>query len=116
MKSIRDKSRREILVQIKASISELAEETLKARVAEASAERDTAAAGVEAANLAVEAAQRELAGAEAGDGRDESNRSLSERLRDAENCQVAPPPSFSTLICSILNSEPQPYSSSLCTP
>ena len=36
----------------------------------------------------MEAAQRELAGAEAGDGRDESNRSLSERLRDAENAQV----------------------------
>lgn len=75
-------------MQVRASIAELAEETLKARVAEASAERDTAAAGVAAANLAVEAAQRELAGAEAGDGRDESNRSLTERLRDAENSQV----------------------------
>ena len=38
---------------------------------------------------AVEAAQRELAGVEAGDGRDESNRSLQERLADAQNAQVS---------------------------
>lgn len=61
---------------------------MQARVAEATTERDTAAVGLESANNAVEAAQRELAGAEAGDGRDESNRSLSERLRDAENAQA----------------------------
>ena len=36
----------------------------------------------------VEAAQNELAGAEAGDGRDASNRSLQERLSAAENAQV----------------------------
>jgi hypothetical protein len=40
------------------------------------------------ASTKVEAAQRELAGAEAGDGRDESNRSLQERLTDAQNAQV----------------------------
>ena len=38
---------------------------------------------------AVEAAVRELAGAEAGDGRDESNRSLQERLADAQRAQVS---------------------------
>lgn len=36
----------------------------------------------------MEAANNELAGAEAGDGRDESNRSLQERLADAQNAQV----------------------------
>ena len=39
---------------------------------------------------AVESAQREVAGAEAGDGRDESNRTLQERLADAQNAQVWP--------------------------
>lgn len=38
--------------------------------------------------LQVEAANREVAGVEAGDGRDESNRSLAERLADAHNTQV----------------------------
>ena len=42
------------------------------------------------AELAVQAAQNELAGAEAGDGRDASNRSLQERLADAQNAQVGP--------------------------
>ena len=69
-------------------MADLAEESLKARLGEATAERDAATLALEAADTAVEAAQRELAGAEAGDGRDESNRSLSERLRDAENAQV----------------------------
>ena len=81
-------SERIINVQIKGSIAELAEESLAARVLAASAERDAAAADVEKAHAAVEAAQRELAGAEAGDGRDESNRSMQERLSDAQNAQV----------------------------
>ena len=38
--------------------------------------------------LQVEAGNREVAGVEAGDGRDESNRSLAERLADAQNAQV----------------------------
>lgn len=51
-------------------------------------DRDTAAAGLECAEKAVHAAQCELAGAEAGDGRDESNRSMQERLADLRNEQV----------------------------
>lgn len=74
--------------QVKASIEELAEEALEARVAEASQARDEASASAEAAAAAVEAASRALAGAEAGDGRDESNRSLVEQLADAQNAQV----------------------------
>lgn len=37
----------------------------------------------------MEAATRELAGAEAGDGRDESNRSMAQRLADAKREQTA---------------------------
>ena len=51
-------------------------------------DRDAAAAALEAAEKAVNAAQCELAGAEAGDGRDESNRSMQERLADVRNEQV----------------------------
>lgn len=36
----------------------------------------------------MEAATRELAGAQSGDGRDGSNRSLEERLADAQQQQV----------------------------
>lgn len=75
-------------MQLQASLEELAEESLLAKRQAAQADHDAAARDVEKANTAVEAAQRELAGAEAGDGRDESNRSLQERLADAENCQV----------------------------
>jgi len=42
----------------------------------------------------VEAAQNELAGAEAGDGRDASNRSLQEQLATAQNSQVLPISNF----------------------
>lgn len=41
------------------------------------------------AHADVEAAGNELAGAEAGDGRDASNRSLQERLAAAQNDQVS---------------------------
>ncbi|EIE18219.1 RecF/RecN/SMC protein [Coccomyxa subellipsoidea C-169] len=71
------------------SKNELAEETLAAKVAVAAEARDAAAAAADAAAGAVEAAVRELAGAEAGDGRDESNRSVQERLADAQTAQTA---------------------------
>ncbi len=61
-----------------------------AQVAAATEARDAAAAAADAATAAIEAAQRELAGAEAGDGRDESNRSLQERVADAQTAQVNP--------------------------
>ena len=50
--------------------------------------RDEAQRSLDAASAAVEAAARELAGAEAGDGRDESNRSLQERLADTQRARV----------------------------
>ena len=76
--------------QLAASLAELDEEGLQARVAHAREERDAAQAACEAAAEAVKAAESELAGAEAGDGRDASNRSLQERLADARNAQVGP--------------------------
>lgn len=75
-------------MQIEASLAELAQEGLEARLAVAQAERDTAQGASQDAAAAVEAAERELAGAQAGDGRDESNKSLQERLGDAKNAQV----------------------------
>lgn len=76
-------------MQIEASIAELAKEGLEARLNVAQAERDTAQGASQEAAGAVEAAERELAGAQAGDGRDETNRSLQERLSDAKNAQVS---------------------------
>ena len=58
-------------------------------MAAATEARDAAADAAAAATAAIEAAQRELAGAEAGDGRDESNRSLQERVADAQTAQVS---------------------------
>lgn len=73
---------------MKAALAQLAAGGLEARAKEASEGRDRAAAELDAAHAAVEAVQRELAGAEAGDGRDESNRSLQERLADTQTAQV----------------------------
>lgn len=75
-------------MQIEASIEELAQEGMEARLAAAQADSDQTQAACQQAAVAVEAAERELAGAQAGDGRDESNRSLQERLADAQNAQV----------------------------
>ncbi|KAA6425080.1 MAG: structural maintenance of chromosomes 2 [Trebouxia sp. A1-2] len=74
---------------IEASIEELAQEGMEARLAAAQADSDQAQAACQQAAVAVEAAERELAGAQAGDGRDESNRSLQERLADAHNAQTS---------------------------
>ena len=74
--------------QVTASLAELDEAGLAAQLTAATEAEAAAQAACEAAAAAVEGAQRELAGAEAGDGRDESNRSLQERLADAQNAQV----------------------------
>lgn len=71
--------------QLAASLAELDAAGLAARLAAAVAQRDEAQATCDAAAAAVEAAQNELAGAEAGDGRDASNRSMQERVADALN-------------------------------
>jgi hypothetical protein len=71
-------------------MEELGVEALATRLAAATQDRDAAAAEAERAATAVEAASRELAGAEAGDGRDESNRSMQERLADAQTAQACP--------------------------
>ncbi|PRW61562.1 structural maintenance of chromosomes 2-1 isoform A [Chlorella sorokiniana] len=74
--------------QLATSLAEVDEEGMRAKVKQASEERDAAQAALNSAELAVQAAQNELAGAEAGDGRDASNRSLQERLADAQNAQT----------------------------
>lgn len=76
------------VVQIEVSIQELAQEGMETRLAAAQAAKDQRQAACEEAGAAVEAAERELAGAQAGDGRDESNRSLQERLAIAQNAQA----------------------------
>lgn len=76
-------------LQIEASIEELAQEGMEARLAAAQSSRDERQTACGEAAAAVEAAERELAGAQAGDGRDESNKTLQERLADAQNAQAS---------------------------
>ncbi|GAX82646.1 hypothetical protein CEUSTIGMA_g10072.t1 [Chlamydomonas eustigma] len=74
---------------LQAAAVELAEFNPQDKVSKATEARDEAEVAVVAAEHGVEAASREVAGAEAGDGRDESNRSLQERLADTQNAQTA---------------------------
>ncbi|GLI60880.1 hypothetical protein VaNZ11_003100 [Volvox africanus] len=83
------KAEKALLKQLQAQAAELAAQDLDGAVAAAEKRRDEAKADLEAIEKAIEAATRELAGAEAGDGRDESNRSLQERLTDAQLQQTA---------------------------
>jgi structural maintenance of chromosome 2 len=69
-------------------LADLGEEELAARVAAAETGRAEAQGALDAAVANVTSAEAELAGAEAGDGRDGSNRSLQERLADAQNAQT----------------------------
>lgn len=81
-------SESEALAQVRQQLAELDEAGLAAKVEGAAAARDEAAASLAAAERGVEASAGELAGAEAGDGRDESGRSLAERLADAKSAQT----------------------------
>ncbi|KAK9836025.1 hypothetical protein WJX81_006911 [Elliptochloris bilobata] len=83
------KAERAACDQLRAAITELGEEALTARTDAAAAAHADAVKAEATAAAAVEAGARELAGAEAGDGRDESNRSLQERLADAQTAQTA---------------------------
>lgn len=67
------------------ALQELDQAGVQARVLAAQQARDGARAEADRAAAAAEAAERELAGAKAGDGRDESNKSIQERLEDARN-------------------------------
>lgn len=82
-------SERAACSRLETDAAELASSDTAATAAAAQQEREAAAAALEAAEKAVKAAQCELAGAEAGDGRDESNRSMQERLADTRNEQVS---------------------------
>jgi len=73
------------LAELHDSLKDLNEEKIKKRIDAARVRRDEAVGSLERANAGIEAARSELAGAEAGDGRDASNRSMQERLEDAMN-------------------------------
>ncbi len=88
-------NKKEALEGERASVAALAgqlealdEAGLAARVAAAREAQAAAQAELDAAVAGVDAAAAELAGAEAGDGRDASNRSAAERLADARNAQT----------------------------
>ena len=83
------KSEQKALAVLEGDLLKLDAATLEAALEEARGLRDEAVAAAEAAVKAVDAAERELAGAKAGDGRDESNRSMQERLNDARNAQTS---------------------------
>ncbi|KAG1678186.1 hypothetical protein FOA52_016123 [Chlamydomonas sp. UWO 241] len=89
------------LKALQADLKKLGEQDLPSQLAAAEKARDKARAALDATERSVEAAVREVAGAEAGDGRDESNRSLQERLADAQNGQTAADAERQTaLVCS----------------
>ena len=73
------------LQSLEDSMKELNEDVVKQKIDAATTKRDEALLAVESALQDVSAAQSELAGAEAGDGRDASNKSLQERLDDTIN-------------------------------
>lgn len=70
--------------KLKADLEAVSEQALAARAAEAQAAQGASQEALDKAAAALEAAKCELAGMESGDGRDESNRSLPERLHDTE--------------------------------
>jgi hypothetical protein len=74
--------------KLEAALEEVSEATLAALVTSATEKCDASKADLAAAEHAVEAATRELAGAESGDGRDKSNRSLPEQVHAAQSDQV----------------------------
>ncbi|KAJ9512107.1 hypothetical protein QJQ45_012740 [Haematococcus lacustris] len=75
-------SEQKALAAHQAALAELATQDLAGQVAAAEAVRQQKSECLAAAEAALKAAQRELAGAEAGDGRDESNRSLQASWRE----------------------------------
>ena len=79
-----------MLKQIRRTLQELSDAEFEAAVQAATEAHDSCRDREVAARQAVEAAENVLAGAESGDGRDESNKSLRERLADAETRQVVP--------------------------
>jgi structural maintenance of chromosome 2 len=73
------------LESLKESIKELDNATIKSKIDKKRDMRDNAFLAVDEVKQRLDEARSELAGAEAGDGRDASNRSLQERLEDANN-------------------------------
>lgn len=74
--------------QARSSLAELDDAVFAAQEEEAESKKLASSICLEESNAAVVSAGNELAGAQAGDGRDSSNRSMQERLADAQNAQV----------------------------
>ena len=90
-------SERAACSRLESDAAELAGSDMAAKAEAAQQDRQAAADALQAAKKAVHAAECELAGAEAGDGRDESNRSMQERLADLRNELVHNSPDSSAL-------------------
>ena len=73
------------------ALEDISEEKLQDVVQAAVAKMETSAADMTEAEAEYEFAKCEVSGAESGDGRDEKNRSLPERLRDLESEIVCSP-------------------------
>lgn len=70
--------------RIRAAQADASEERVAAATAEAAAALEARQAELDRASVEVDGVKAELAGIESGDGRDASNRSMPERLRDTE--------------------------------
>jgi prophage DNA circulation protein len=72
------------LEKMNASLNDISEEKMAAIIQAAQKRLVASQEALDKATHEVEAAKCEVAGIESGDGRDESNRSLPERLRDTK--------------------------------
>ena len=72
------------MTRVKAALEDASEERVTAATAEAAAALGAKQGELEKASAEVDGAKAEVAGIESGDGRDETNRSMPERLRDTE--------------------------------
>lgn len=68
-----------------AALEDISEEKLEKVMRAVESQMEESATAMAAADTEHEAAKCELAGAKSGDGRDETNRSLPERLRETES-------------------------------
>ena len=73
------------LERLEAALAEISEENMAAAAAATQEKLEASKAELDTAVAVLNTAKGELAGIESGDGRDESNRSMPERLRDMKS-------------------------------
>lgn len=86
--SVGDQELKSELERLVASIEDISEDKLDKIMRTAESKMAESAAAMAAADEEHQAAKCELTGAQSGDGRDETNRSLPERLRETESAIV----------------------------